>query len=150
MLITLSTLLSYFNSKMVRLIDLHCSNLLIVPRFQFQNGSINSGLTLQEDGLAIDFNSKMVRLIGVDKVINIKATHRFQFQNGSINRRLRKQYFCKYVAIFQFQNGSINRILRCCPRMVQRYFNSKMVRLIDTTRNETEVSILISIPKWFD
>ncbi len=69
---------------MVRLIAFHIYIRVCLSKFQFQNGSINSG---DIDGDGTDdtcFNSKMVRLIAIMalKVANIEL---FQFQNGSIN-----------------------------------------------------------------
>ena len=78
----------------------------VIETFQFQTGSIKSGMALTLRAIGSSFNSKLVRL----KVEDNKAlgeTALFQFQTGSI----KSSFACLTTlrSVFQFQTGSIKR-----------------------------------------
>ena len=125
-----STMLSSFNSSMVRLgVKRKFTRSVILPRFQFQYGSIGSQYDRVRFTNISSFNSSMVRLGGwycwrrkVNKFVSIpvwfdwetnikswnKPIYLFQFQYGSIGSvggLLRTLWHTE----FQFQYGSIGR-----------------------------------------
>ena len=105
----LMIILSYFNSKMVRLRE-RCfvSNCYRCEKFQFQNGTIKRVWHFIVCGLLF----------------------KFQFQNGTI-KRLDYLMDDSTLFIFQFQNGTIKRAYSFWINLAVSHFNSKMVRLRD-------------------
>ena len=61
-------------------------NLVTLLEFQFQNGSINRNTRKDSSRRIARFNSKMVRLIACLRLRLLEGCSSFQFQNGSINR----------------------------------------------------------------
>ena len=113
-----------FNSKLVRLKAKHNRQLVTLPTFQFQTGSIKRVSALWQQIVHSRFNSKLVRLkvgyyLGVDnermksfnsKLVRLKASfskstiiggNKFQFQTGSIKSSAYEILFsiCNLVSI---------------------------------------------------
>jgi len=79
---------------------------IIVPMFQFHNGSIKGLTSLKPNFWHKRFNSTMVRLKVKNADHKIYGCRRFQFHNGSIKGNNKREHQV-LPGKFQFHNGSI-------------------------------------------
>ena len=77
------------------------------------------------------FNSKVVRLKGKASVRMVELV-KFQFQSGAVKRALYQLGYDGFC-LFQFQSGAVKRLCGLKKRLLVLYFNSKVVRLKETS-----------------
>ena len=121
----------------------------LAEKFQFQTGSIRSicsNTSTQYNISTFQFQTGSIRR---KKDKNGKLLSPFQFQTGSIRRGIDTldAHFLKW---FQFQTGSIRR-RSSNPVAVDLFrFNSKLVRLEESTQIGNGRIVEVSIPNWCD
>ncbi len=106
--------------------------------FQFQYGAIKRIGYLIISTVLFRFNSNMVRLRATTKIVKIKI-NKFQFQYGAIKSAAIRRPPANCAA-FQFQYGAIKSPCQVANFVLQRSFNSNMVRL---RVNEIEMKRLL-------
>ncbi len=96
----------------------------------------------------LNFNSSMVRLVEIGEFGKWLNTA-FQFQYGAIGRAVTRLFCCR-DQLFQFQYGAIGSSVMATTPILDRYFNSSMVRLVVRIIGLMPVVLRISIPVWCD